>query len=119
MDDNPISERVEIMQVFEKGYLERKISAFREVARDLAEGLALSGVLNGSDGVKRDAVKFAGAREYVLILGELLGLDEEAMKQDVTEDEKMEIARLIEKKQVSQARDFDAMLRGFFEEDEQ
>lgn len=107
------------MQVFEKGYLERKISAFREVAKDLAEGLALSGVLDDKGHLKREAVKYAGAREHVLILGELLGLDEEAMKQDVTEDEKMEVARLIEKKQASRVRGFEDMLRGLFEEDEQ
>lgn len=107
------------MQVFEKGYLERKISAFREVAKDLAQGLALSGVLDDKGHLKREAVKYAGAREHVLILGELLGLDEEAMKQDVTEDEKMEVARLIEKKQVSRARGFEDMLRGLFKEDEQ
>ena len=79
------------MQVFEKGYLERKISAFREVAKDLAEGLALSGVLDDRGDLKREAVKYAGAREHVLIFGELLGLDEEAMKQDVTRTKKWKL----------------------------
>ena len=107
------------MQVFEKGCLERKISAFREVAKDLAQGLALCGVLDDKDHLKREAVKYAGAREHVLILGELLGLDEETMRQGVTEDEKVEVARLIEKKKVSQVRGLEDMLRDLFEGDEQ
>ena len=84
------------MQVFEKVYLERKVSAFVTVLSDRATVCALHAALNDSDFMKREAIKCTGAVANILAFGKMLGLEEEAMKQDVTDEEKKEVDKVID-----------------------
>ena len=84
------------MQVFEKGYLERRISAFLAVLSDRATVCAVHAVLNDADFMKREAIKCTGAVANILAFGKMLGLEEEAMKQDVTDEEKKEVDKVLD-----------------------